>query len=267
MLAKGKTCVLVTVCGVVGDPAYALGDHFAYDERNHGLLPMDRGFSLELQHEVEAVRLGREVRLLSLTVPGGALRLLLEPLTPAVVPTVILAAGASRRLGQPKQLVELEGESLLRRIVRTALAGGGPVTVVTGCKAPEMAAHLAGLPVDLVVNPGWEEGIAASLRCGVAALPPGTSGVLLLLCDQPGVDPGLLARLQAAHRADPEALIACAYADTRGTPALFPAHSFPRLLELTGDRGARGLLQGEGVVLLPFPAGAVDVDCPEDLAF
>ena len=265
VLDKGKTCVLVTVCAVAGEPEYGLGDHFAYDERNHGLLPMDRGFSLELQHEVEAVRLAREVRLLSLEVSGGRLELLLEPLAPPVVATVILAAGASRRLGQPKQLVQLEGESLLRRMVRTALAGGGPVTVVTGSGSADLASELADLPVTQLLNPHWEEGLASSIRAGVAALPPGSTGVLLLLCDQPGVDPALLARLQAAHRADPQALVACGYGGTRGVPALFPAHCFPQLLELRGDHGAQGLLQGEAVVLVPFPAGALDVDRPEDL--
>jgi molybdenum cofactor cytidylyltransferase len=184
---------------------------------------------------------------------------------PGPVPAVILAAGASRRLGTPKQLVAWGGDSLLRRIVRTALAGDGPVTVVTGFRAPDMAAHLAGLPVKVVVNPQWEEGMASSVRAGVASLEPGVSGVLLLLCDQPGVDPALLARLQDAHRADPQAVAACGYGGTRGTPALFPARAFPALLALRGDRGARSLLTGPEVVVVPFPEGGLDVDRPEDL--
>ena len=182
-----------------------------------------------------------------------------------VVPAVILAGGASRRLGRPKQLAAWEGESLLRRIAGTALAGGGPVTVVTGYRAEAMAAHLEGLPVAVVANPDWEEGMASSLRRGVAALPAGATGVLLLTCDQPAVTPALLARLQAAHREAPEAIVACAYGDTRGTPALLPARTFPQLLVLRGDQGARGLLREPGVVLVPFPEGAMDVDRPEDL--
>ena len=183
----------------------------------------------------------------------------------SVVPSVILAAGASRRLGTPKQLVARDGETLLRRIVRTALAGGGPVFVVTGFRSPDMAAELAGLPVQLVVNPAWEEGMGASLRHGVAALPAGSSGVLLLVCDQPAVTPELLEQLQAEHRAAPEALVACAYGGTLGIPALLPARLFPQLLALRGDQGARGLFRGEAVIPITFPEGAQDVDRPEDV--
>lgn len=182
-----------------------------------------------------------------------------------VVPSVILAAGASRRLGTPKQLVSRDGVTLLRRIALTALAGGGPVIVVTGFRSAEMAAELAGLPVQVVVNPAWEEGMGASLRHGVAALPAGASGVLLLVCDQPAVTPDLLERLQAAHRAAPEKLVACAYGGTLGIPALLPARLFPQLRACRGDQGARGLLQGEAVIPITFPEGALDVDRPEDV--
>jgi CTP:molybdopterin cytidylyltransferase MocA len=265
VLDKGKRCVLVTVCALAGEVSFALGDHFAYDERNHGLLPMDGKVSLELQRLCEAARAeGIPVRVV-LAVPGGSLELLLEPLVPAVVPVVILAAGASRRLGHPKQLVVLDGETLLRRIARTALSGGGPVTVVTGCRAADMGATLDGLPVTILENPAWEEGMASSIRAGVAALAPGTSGVLLLLCDQPAVDAELLSRLQAAHRADPEAVVACGYGGTLGVPTLIPARHFSRLLALAGDEGARALLREGGAVAVPFPAGEADVDGPEAL--
>jgi molybdenum cofactor cytidylyltransferase len=180
------------------------------------------------------------------------------------LPAVILAAGASRRLGQPKQLVRWEGETLLRRAVRAAQACA-PVLVVLGCRAEDMAAELAGLPVTLVPNPEWEEGMAASIRHGVRALPLGAAGALFLVCDQPAVDEALVARLLEAQRAQPEAVITCGYAGTRGTPTLFPARCFPQLQELQGDRGARGLLQGEAVVVVAFPEGAMDVDRPVDL--
>jgi len=178
---------------------------------------------------------------------------------------VILAGGASRRLGRPKQCVAWEGDSLLRRVARAALAGGGPVTVVTGCLGEAMAAHLEDLPVAVAANPDWEEGMASSLRCGLASLPAGATGVLLLACDQPAVTPALLARLQAAHRQDPRAIVACDYGEARGIPALLPAWTFPRLRALRGDQGARGLLGEPGVALVPFPEGARDVDRPGDL--
>ena len=181
------------------------------------------------------------------------------------IPAVILAAGASRRLGRPKQLVELGGESLLRRTVRAALAGCAQVLVVVGSRAEEMAANLAGLPVTLVANDAWEEGMASSIRAGIRALPAGAEAALFLVCDQIAVDGALVRRLLAVRAAHPEAVVACGYAGARGTPSLFPARCFPQLLALRGDRGARGLLAGEGVVVVPFPEGSQDVDCPEDL--
>jgi len=181
------------------------------------------------------------------------------------IPAVILAAGASRRLGQPKQLVRLAGETLLRRTARAALAGCAPVLAVLGCQAEAMATELAGLPVTLVANGAWEEGMAASIRAGIRALPPGAEAVLFLVCDQTAVDGALVCRLLELRRAHPDAVIACGYAGIRGTPSLFPARCFKDLLELRGDRGARDLLRDPAVRVLPFPEGALDVDVPEDL--
>jgi len=177
------------------------------------------------------------------------------------LPAIILAGGASRRLGSPKQLVLHQGETLLRRAVAAASACA-PVLVVTGYRAQDMAANLEGLDVLIVPNPQWEEGMASSLRAGVGALPPEAKGALFLVCDQPAVDAALVARLLKAWRGD---AVACVYAGVRGIPAILPAKAFPQLLALCGDRGARGLLQGEGVVEVPFPQGAWDVDAPGDL--
>ena len=181
------------------------------------------------------------------------------------LPAVILAAGASRRLGRPKQLVQLDGESLLRRAARAALAGCAPVLVVVGSRAEEMAAELAGLPVTVVANAAWETGMASSIRAGIQALPAGEEAVLFLVCDQLAVDAALVRRLLETRASHPDAVIACGYAGTRGTPSIFPARCFPGLLELQGDRGARGLLGQPDVVVVPFPEGDRDVDCPEDL--
>jgi molybdenum cofactor cytidylyltransferase len=181
------------------------------------------------------------------------------------VPAIVLAAGASRRLGRPKQLVVVEGETLLRRTVRAALATCAPVLVVVGARAREVEASLAGLPVRVVSNPGWEEGMASSIRAGVRALPQGTTAALFLVCDQLAVDRALVARVLAAGQDHPGAVVACAYGQGLGIPALFPARCFPQLLALTGDRGAKALLDVPGVVAVPFPAGSEDVDSPEDL--
>lgn len=180
------------------------------------------------------------------------------------LPAIILAAGASRRLGRPKQLVRLGGESLLRRTVRAALACD-PVLVVLGSQAETMAADLAGLPVIQILNRDWEEGMASSIRAGIRALPAGAEAALFLVCDQIAVDAALVDRLLQARQADPEAVVTCGYGGTRGTPSLFPARCFPQLLELQGDRGARALLHIGPVVVVSFPEGVRDVDLPEDL--
>lgn len=181
-----------------------------------------------------------------------------------MIAAVVLAAGASRRLGQPKQLVELAGEALLRRVVRLALeAGFGPVVVVLpGNPAPYLAS-LEGLAVQVCPNPQAAEGMGASIRAGVAALPVTTEGVLLLTVDQVAVDAALLRRLAEAFEGGGRA-VACAYDGRLGIPAIFPWSAFPGLLTCKGDQGARALLAG--AVAVPFPRGGEDLDTPEDLA-
>lgn len=185
---------------------------------------------------------------------------------------LVLAAGGSRRLGRPKQLLAPLGEPLVHRMARLALeAGAAPVWVVVGAGAEGVRTAMADLPVSCVENPGWEEGLASSIRAGVsaaAAAEPAPDGLLVLLVDQPRVDGPLLARLLGAARAAPDRRVACAYGGGLGVPALFPSADFPALGRLRGDRGARDILRAapERVVPVPFPDGAVDVDRPEDAA-
>lgn len=182
------------------------------------------------------------------------------------IPAVVLAAGASRRLGEPKQLVRLEGETLIHRITRTALEVCDPVLVVVGCEHGRVQEALSGLRVCCLHNLEWEEGMASSLRTAVSALPLDARAVLLLVCDQPAVDHALLEAMLDQHRVHPSRRIACAYSGTLGIPALLPRADFDALLDLRGDQGARGLLKAEGVLAVPFPGGELDVDRPEDLA-
>jgi molybdenum cofactor cytidylyltransferase len=189
------------------------------------------------------------------------------------VAAVLLAAGGSRRLGQPKQLVELDGRPLVRRAAQAALAAGcSPVLAVLGARAREVAAALAGLGVEAVPNEAHAEGIASSIRAGVAAAgraTPACDGVLLLLVDQPRADAALLARLLARFaQGRGERIAACAYGGGLGAPAIFPRAQLPELAALRGDRGAKPLLEAaRGRVLeVPFPGGALDVDTPDDLA-
>ena len=174
---------------------------------------------------------------------------------------VILAAGASRRLGEPKQLVRLHGETLLERSVRVAVeAGCSPVLVVLGASSEAILAQSTLAPAHVVLNPEWQEGMASSIRAGIQALPRTMQAVLLLTCDQPAVTSEHLRRLAAEASAEP---VASAYAGRNGVPAYFPAAIFKELVQLSGDQGARRLLAGARA--LDLPGGEVDVDTPESL--
>ena len=175
---------------------------------------------------------------------------------------LILAAGAGHRMGGPKALLSYQGETLLRRAARAALgAGCAPVLAVVGDWDP----GLGGLAVQTLVNPEATEGMASSIRIGVAALPPEAEAVLILGVDQPVVDSVLLRHLLDLSAADPARPAACAYAGTLGIPAVLPQRLFGDLMALQGDRGAKAILLREGAAALPFPAGADDLDTPGDL--
>ncbi len=174
------------------------------------------------------------------------------------VAAVVLAAGASRRLGRPKQKVVLGTETLLQRAVRVAQqAGLGPVLVILrdGCSLDE---SLSGCQT--VVNPRAEEGIASSIRCGVEqARAQGVEGAVLMSCDQIALRPEHLRRLCAQA----DRVTGSGYDGKIGIPAYFPALSFEALLRLRGDRGARYLLSDAAFVT--EEALRIDVDTEADL--
>jgi molybdenum cofactor cytidylyltransferase len=182
---------------------------------------------------------------------------------------VVLAAGASRRLGQPKQLILVEGESLLHRTARVALeAGCSPVVAVLGFAAERVTAALAGLPVEAVINANWSAGMGSSLACGVVAarrVRPETDALLILVCDQPRLTAEHLRSLLALHASGTAAVTASAYAGRAGVPAVFASSLFLELERIDGDRGARDLISGRGAQIVDWPDGAWDIDFPKDL--
>jgi molybdenum cofactor cytidylyltransferase len=122
-------------------------------------------------------------------------------------------------------------------------------------------------PGSLVVNHEWREGLASSIRAGIARLPASCTAVMLLLADQPAVTADDLKRLAGTWRKQPQYIAAALYAGTSGVPAIFPRSAFRDLAELRGDVGARALLRrgADRVVRVPMPSAALDVDTPEDL--
>ncbi len=190
--------------------------------------------------------------------------------TPSL-PAIVLAAGASQRLGQPKQLVRFQKETLVDRAIRLAQqAGASPRIVVLGAQADAIRATALLDGVTVLVNMDWAEGMASSIRCGMEALvrmEPTAQGVLLLACDQPTLTSAHLQTLIASCCSTGK-IAASFYAGRTGIPAAFPASVFPVLQQLMGDAGARTLLRGktEQVMPVPFSGGEADVDMPEDLA-
>lgn len=181
----------------------------------------------------------------------------------------VLAAGASRRLGAPKQLVPLDGEPLLRRQCRNALASRvGPVVVILGCNAVEHFSTISDLPVDVRLNEEWAEGLAASVRCAVDCARRRRAALLVLPCDQYRVSPEDLRALYHRWRAAPAVAWMSRWATYLGPPAILPVHYHERALSLRGDVGARALLYAPGWPApdeIANPRAAFDVDSTEDL--
>ncbi|HEV2620268.1 MAG TPA: nucleotidyltransferase family protein [Acidobacteriaceae bacterium] len=173
---------------------------------------------------------------------------------------IVLAAGASQRLGRPKQLVAIDSETLLQRALRIAHdAGCAPVVAVLGAHHETILAHSDLHQAVTVINRAWQEGIASSIRLGLKALPRTAKGAVLLTCDQPAISAAHLRLLMASSN-----ITASAYAGRRGVPAYFPASSFSELMKLRGDRGARSLLHTAAAIHLP--GGELDIDTAADLA-
>jgi molybdenum cofactor cytidylyltransferase len=185
---------------------------------------------------------------------------------------VILAAGASTRMGEPKQLLPIEGVPLLLRTVEAALLSPAwPVVVVLGANAERIRPLLARHPVLITENPAWVEGMASSLRTGIATLQQfsrSIGGVLVSLCDQPAFSVDTIERLLAAQAESGRSITAARYEGRNGAPALFLRDQFAALGSLTGEAGARSLLNStpDRVTSVELPELSVDLDTPQDLA-
>ncbi|MBD0270119.1 MAG: nucleotidyltransferase family protein [Cyanobacteria bacterium Co-bin8] len=184
---------------------------------------------------------------------------------------LILAAGASTRLGQPKQLLNFQGRPLIRHIAEVAASTGHqPAGVVLGAHAAAIQPHLAPLAVHIINNPDWQSGMASSLCYGLRQILCqflDLDAVILMVCDQPLVTPALLHQLILGHQTSHCPIVASAYSGTLGVPALFHQTFFSKLLTLAGDAGARSIIEQHRALCLgiPFTGGAMDLDTPQDL--
>ncbi|WP_238751893.1 nucleotidyltransferase family protein [Neolewinella maritima] len=185
------------------------------------------------------------------------------------MPILLLAAGASKRMGQPKQLLPWGDTTLLRHAVRHAQQVSTMVYVVLGAAHEVLRDHLSDTGAISCYNAAYESGLGSSIACGLRTIlddDPTTPAVLVLLADQPEVDAAYLRRILAAHRLAETAIVATAYPQRAGVPALFPKDDFPALLELAGDAGAGSYLKNNrDRVHLVYPTTPLyDLDTPEE---
>lgn len=188
------------------------------------------------------------------------------------IPAIVLAAGASTRLGQPKQMLQYGGETLLARAIRLAKEGGGaPVLAILGANSDTTFVEAQNAGAIPIINEVWQRGIASSIHAGLGMLSmvgPNAPGVLLLTCDQPRLMAEHLAKMLGAFLSQDEpAIVGSGYGGTIGTPVIFPRCVFPQLRALQGDMGARAILRNPPCVVreVPFRDGEIDIDTPADL--
>jgi len=180
---------------------------------------------------------------------------------------VILAAGESARLGRPKQLLELNGEPIVRIVVRTAMESRlGQVVVVVGANAGEVAQAAGDFGQITIENERYTAGQSTSLHTGLLAVSPSAEAVMFMLGDQPEVTVDVIDALIETFERTGGAIVQPVYGSTPANPVLFARLLFPELLAITGDQGARSLIRrrAQDVVRVPvshdFPPGDVDTD-------
>jgi len=182
---------------------------------------------------------------------------------------LLLAAGASTRLGQPKQLLMYQGQTLLSRAVSVMqFHCKTPVIVMLGAHAGVVQSALTGQSVKVVHNSKWQQGMATSICEGLVHVPAGTDGILIMLCDQPLITESDIGKLIDAWMTAPDQIVATGYSeDEFGVPAIFPAAAFPALSALQGDQGARTVIAAaQARHVVPLPAARLDIDTPADVA-
>ena len=185
---------------------------------------------------------------------------------------VILAAGASTRMGTPKQLLRYQGRSLLRHTIEVAIASVcQPIIVVLGAYAQLIKPDISQLSIQIVENLQWNKGMCSSIKVGIQKLKtsyPEVEAVIVTLCDQPFISTEIINQLALAYHSTSQPIIACEYAETLGVPALFSDRLFSELMTLIGGEGAKQIIKkhSQEVFSIFFPEGATDIDTPKEYA-
>lgn len=188
----------------------------------------------------------------------------------STIAIMVLAAGASTRMGTPKQLLLYQGRSFLQSITEIAIASVcQPVVVVLGANAEQIHPQIKQLPVKVVHNLDWAWGMSSSIKSGIELLnnlPEKIEAVVITLCDQPFVSHQIINQLVDTYYSTKKPIIACEYAGTLGVPALFSQRFFSELAALKETSGAKRVINNNlnEVFSMPFSLGDIDIDTPKD---
>lgn len=183
---------------------------------------------------------------------------------------IILAAGNSSRLGQPKQLLPFKNTTLLKNtIAEAALVPNSNIILVTGANHELIEKELQNSKINITFNPNWESGMSSSIVAGLNELQllyPDIKNTILTVCDQPFVTSSIFENLIDQYNKTSIGIIASSYAETLGTPVLFDEKYFNQLLELKGQEGAKKIISNylDDTVSVPFEKGNIDIDTEED---
>lgn len=183
---------------------------------------------------------------------------------------ILLAAGESKRMGTPKQLLSYQGSSLIRHAVNEAIVSDcNPVVVVLGANSDRIISELDNLPVHLALNSQWQQGMSSSITTGIKALLEiniNFEAVIIALADQPLITAEVYARLIERYQRHQLQAVASNYNHTIGVPALFDRHLLPELLKLDRQGGAKQILNkySDRAFNLDLPQAAIDIDTPPD---
>ena len=182
---------------------------------------------------------------------------------------LILAAGNSSRLGQPKQLIEFEGQTLIERVTETALMVSDNILIIFGGNSELIIPKIERFSdtISTIFNPNWQQGMGTSIRIGVENLAEKSDAILILLSDQPFISSLLLKNMIQIFQKSLNPIVSCLYNQQLGVPMLFDKSVFPELIKLSGDRGAKSFLHlyKDNISTIDFPEGIIDIDTFKDL--
>lgn len=182
---------------------------------------------------------------------------------------LILAAGNSSRLGEPKQLLKFNGKTLLQNVVEEALEVSKCVVIVTGSNHFIISKEIEDMEVEIIENTNWIQGMGVSIEVAINQLLnscPTVENCIISVCDQPFITAAVFSELIQMQKDSQKGIVASKYSDTLGTPVLFTKKYFKELFSLSGQKGAKKLLQkfGEDIAQINFERGAIDIDTQSD---